>query len=65
MNDVLSIAQTLRYHFSDEEHEEQFDRIMAIMHCNLGSIYLQQFKYPEALYCANEALQLPTAHDQV
>ena len=58
MNDVLSIAQTLRYHFSDEEHEEQFDRIIAIMYCNLGSIALQQFKYREAFYCANQALQL-------
>merc|ERR1712218_3235 len=58
LNEVISIAQTLRYHFSGPSNEDVFDRMLAIMYCNLGSIYLHQNKYNDALFCANEALEM-------
>ncbi len=51
-NVVNSIASTLRYHFSLDDSE--FCRMMAIMHCDLGSIYLHQNKYNLALISISE-----------
>ncbi len=54
-NDVISIASTSRYHFG---LESEFCRMIAIMHCNLGSINLHQNKYNLALISVNKALEI-------
>eukprot|EP01083_Nonionella_stella_P195315 719538_1 len=54
-HEVISMASTLRYHY--DLFADELDSMLAIMHCNLASIYLYCAKYKLALYAANVALK--------
>lgn len=56
LEEVMSIAQQIRTYWCDGKLHSKFDELLAIMFCNAGMLYLQQKRWKDALYCANNAL---------